>query len=516
MSTLSLWSAKSPSLHDNAIGGDVRERLSTLLTTGGDARIIPDASGMNRYHGFSRPVSALAYGSSTISSISADALEHLRASRADWINTPPDEDGYAAALNDVRHRLRHLFTVPDCDIVFAASGTDLEYAGLAAMPPAAAIDAILLGRDEVGSGCIHSAAGRFFATTTAIGDAVQPGLPIDTAHGDVRLIDVPVRDADGQALESAVVCAALETSIDAALAAGRHPVVHVVHGSKTGLILPDMGDVTRIAGRYDARITLVIDACQLRITPRAVQAYLALGAVVLMTGSKFAGGPPFSGFALLPAGRHRIARPLTPGYAAVFARGEWPADWPGNAILTPAHNPGLLLRLEAALFEMERFAALPHRRVAAIVDSFAAAVAGLSDRIGCARVRPHATTAAGLCAAHPLAMRSLQTLDLGTAWPDADFTMAQDMHDWMCRHARTSDGRMIRLGQPVRTRLRADGRHAGTLRLSLSMPLIAALAALSDDECAAILRADMAEIGEAITAAYHAVTHSAYGEQRAA
>ena len=45
-------------------------RLADALASGGDQRIRPDAGGRNQYHATVQPSDALAYGSSTISSIS--------------------------------------------------------------------------------------------------------------------------------------------------------------------------------------------------------------------------------------------------------------------------------------------------------------------------------------------------------------------------------------------------------------------------------------------------------------
>ena len=88
----------------------------------------------------------------------------------------------------------------DVAIVFAPSGTDLEYVALACVAGRApgGTHAILLGADEVGSGCIHSAHGLYFADETALGVAVAPGEPVPGLGGvHVDLIDIPVRDRMG-------------------------------------------------------------------------------------------------------------------------------------------------------------------------------------------------------------------------------------------------------------------------------------------------------------------------------
>ena len=64
--------------------------------------------------------------------------------------------------------------------MFAPSGTDLEYVALAvaASRGGKPIRNILLGQDEVGSGCLLAAGGRFFASQTAVRTAVFKGSPL--------------------------------------------------------------------------------------------------------------------------------------------------------------------------------------------------------------------------------------------------------------------------------------------------------------------------------------------------
>lgn len=444
------------------------DALVRWLTSGGDDRILPDAAGRNRYFATAAPFAGLAYGSSTINSISVDALAHLAATWQPLLTDTLTPTAYAAALAGLRQRLDAHYGDGSAAIIFAASGTDLEYVGLAAVPAGAGpVCAILLGRDEVGSGCIHSAAGRYFADRTATGAAVTKGAPIDARHAATRLVDLPIRNADGTPRSSAAVRAAIDTLADAAIANGEHPVVHIVHGSKTGLTLPALADCAALADRYGPRATLVVDACQLRISPAMVRAYLALGAVVLATGSKFAGGAPFSGFAFVPARIMRRAAPLSPGFAHLARRAEWPAPWPGRTILPHSANPGLLLRLVGALFEIDRFLGLPHLRVAEILDDFQAAIHHHAAASGLALLPTLPRPAACMAS-------SLATLDLSALHPHLDFDAAAAIHRDLCSDAAAP----LRIGQPVRTRRLRDGRFAATLRLALSMPMMVDHAAL--------------------------------------
>ena len=89
---------------------------------------------------------------------------------------------------------------------------------------------------------------------------------------------------------------------------------------------------------------------------------------------------------------------------------------------------------------------------------------------------------------------TLATIDL-TGLPGApDFAVAQ-------RWQRVLAARGIRLGQPVKCVRLPDGRWGGTLRISLSMPLIVALDALEDNVLDARLQNDMGRITAVLTAA---------------
>lgn len=468
-------------------------RLADAIASGGDQRIRCDENGRNQYHATVVPSDAIAYGSSTISSISHHSFGilfdrwHERLDRA----MPPGE--YSEALERLRGRLTEYFALTDTAIVFAASGTDLEYAGLAAAYDGRPITSVLLGRDEVGSGCFHSAAGRFFAAETALGARAAVQTAIDPVFAGTELVDVAVRDAAGRPRASAAVAAQLSLHIERAVTRRRKAVVHVVHGSKSGLTLPALVDVERLAATHGDAVTFVVDACQLRIAPTVIRRYLALGCVVLLTGSKFAGGPPFSGFALVPAAVRDRAYSLPAGYRRVATRAEWPADWPGADVLGASGNFGLLLRLEAAMIEMERFAALPDEQVALVMARFSHHVMRLAKRLELAEV-PGAGTSC-------LATETLRTLDLSARWPACDFDIAKTMHGHIARLSRQWLGQEIRLGQPVKTHQLPDGRAAGTLRLSLSMPLIAELGALSETALDERLDCDMSLVGAAISAA---------------
>lgn len=477
------------------------DAAADLLTQGGDARIVIDpATGLNQYFSSPRPSDVIAYASSTANDISAPAFDHVCRRLGE---VAPDlaltAEGYARALGQLRQRIRAAYALADdVDIVFAPSGTDLEYVGLALAKERApgGIRNILLGADEVGSGCIYSAAGQFFAAETARGLKVAKGAPIGgRLPGAVELYNVPVRDDAGVAQHPGAIAAQIDWAVREARAESRHALVHVVHGSKTGLVLPDFAELDRLAAEHGDHVTFIVDACQARITSEAIAAYLARGCAVLLTGSKFMGGPPFNGFALVPRVRVATTAPLPIGLCKVFRRAEWPDAWPDADLLPREANLGLLLRLEASVFELERFQALDLATGERVILAFHAAVrAAFVDRLGGRRMAPYAPGERAEGDAHPVEMRTLSTIDISRLPGTPDFDEAKRLH-----RALVDEG--VRLGQPVKCVRLGDGRWGGTLRVGLSMPQVTAFAALDAAALDARLAADM----HAIVAAFERV-----------
>lgn len=475
------------------------EDLGRLLASGGDARIAIDpATRCNRYLASPWPRGLISYASSTANDISRDAFAHVQAiaaaMRIDGAMTSP---AYAAALARQRQILSAAYGLPDnTRIVFAASGTELEYVGLAAVPAGVRrICSILLGADEVGSGCVHAAQGHHFAEATPRGIATQIGEPLGTgkAHA-ISLSSLPVRDTCGRAFSSSEIGTTIEAVASEAIDNDEHVLLHVVHGSKTGLVLPDLAELDRLRALIGERVTIVVDACQARITSPAIAAYLDCGCVVMLTGSKFMGGPPFSAMALVPQVTVARAGPLPDGFARVFRRSEWPQDWPGASRLPDEANPGLFLRLEAALFELGRFQQLEMAVVERVVRAFHQAVRhGLIEPLGLRRLAPYASGDAPIAEALPVEMRTLSTLDLTTMDAAPDFDEAVAIYRRLAQ-------RGVRLGQPVRCVRLADGRWGGTLRIGLSMPQVVEFSRLDSAALAARLSDDMGSIAAAIRA----------------
>lgn len=455
--------------------------LSDWMTRGGDARIVLDPkTGLNQYFCAPTPRDVLAFASSTANDISPEAHAYLQGRFPHGVDELETGNGYTAMLDDLRAEIRAIYALePETDIFFAPSGTDLEYVALLSVAGRRANGIVnyLLGADEVGSGCIHSAAGHYFASQTALGTPVSPAKPVEGLP-PIEMRDLPVRCKGGDAIPSAFLIDQMERSIADTLSRKRFPLVHIVHGSKTGLVLPRLEDVEALRARFGNDAAFVVDACQARITIEAIHEYLTRGIIVFITGSKFMGGPPFSAFALLPKGMAANAAPLPAGIATIFRRAEIPEGWPGRDICDDSGNAGLALRLSASIFELRRFQALGIDRITRVVSAFTRATDLLARTLNVRKVASAPAADGEDPCEHPIEMLTLVTLDLCHG-VDGGERSTMSFDDSVAIHrALVRDG--IRLGQPVRCVRLANGNWGGTMRIGLSMPQVTRLDALDD------------------------------------
>jgi hypothetical protein len=301
---------------------------------------------------------------------------------------------------------------------------------------------------------------------------------------------VASRGACGELRPGADIEAELDAIVLAAATAGGRALLTVADVSKTGLISPGLDVVLALARRFPRTLEVLIDACQFRLAPDSLKAYLAQGFMVAVTGSKFLTGPTFSGALFVPeaVGERLKSRLLPPGLRAYSARADWPADWVAGAAMTDAANFGLLLRWEAALAELSAFRALPQAEVEAFVRSFARVV---RQRI-----------------ANDPVLEALPTrrLDRGAIGAFTGWDRTASVFPFLLRH--TGAGRSgylslaeteavyrslagagrARLGQPVLCGTR-DGAPISALRLCNSARLITEALSPGGDAAAVIARA---------------------------
>ncbi len=359
--------------------------IAQMLTSGGDARIISDPlNGCNKYGCAPTPdLAILAYGSSTASTITPRSLAaaerlRLRLMRASRLESAAVT--YARELERIRSDLIGLCgldALSGVDVIFAASGTDIHLisAQIACANNSSALLVVMIDPNETGSGVPAALAGRHFSDHTALGHAVAANAGI-TGAAAVEVAVVASRRHDGDLRASALIDDEVEALVVAAAAAGRRVLINLVDVSKTGMIAPSIGCALDLRTRFADVVDILVDGCQFRLAPATLQAYLQQGFWVALTGSKFVGGPAFSGALLLPqaAVSNLRSRQLPLGLHAYSACAEWPAGWAARKALPPVENYGLLLRWEAALAELSAFRALPEPAIGDFLDAFAAKV----------------------------------------------------------------------------------------------------------------------------------------------
>lgn len=354
-----------------------------LLVDGGDARVALDRSGLNKYGCQPFPDPALAaFGSSTASVISDSGFAAADALRGRLVHAAGNERPhvtYARELQRIRGELLHLCGLsagPGVDVVFAASGTDLHLlAAQLAAAPGEFLCAVMVEATETGSGVPVALAGQHFSAWTALGERVISGASIVGGCG-VDVIAVPSRGANGAQRAAADVAREVESAADAAVARGKRVLLTVVDVSKTGLLSPSLECVLALQRRLGAAVDILVDACQFRLTPATLRAYLDHGFMVAVTGSKFLTGPAFAGGLLVPdaVARRLRDRTVPRSLGSYSTRAEWPRGWAASRMLPEAANYGLLLRWEATLAELRAFRALPEEDVSGLVSEFALAV----------------------------------------------------------------------------------------------------------------------------------------------
>lgn len=356
--------------------------VEALMAEGGDARLNIDVrTGLNHYGCSHRPRPwAVTFASSTASSLSergftGGELARVKLARAVLEGKAPQ--ALQTLALDVRHFLAGWFGLPGQDhVVLASSGTDAALAvlGLSTLPGQPVIT-VLTAPEETGSGVPLASHGWHFAQETALGASVCKGELVAGFPDDTICVDLPLRDAEGQLRPETEVTAACQKDIQDQLAKGRRVLLHVLDLSKTGLLAPNLKALEALCDQYPGQLDVVVDACQARLMPERVQAYLARGWAVMVTGSKFFTGPPFCGALLLPdCWKARLDQGLLPeGLAAYANKCEWPAS-PACRGLASGFNHGLLLRWRAAQAEMAALGAIPSAVVAERLQGFLGAV----------------------------------------------------------------------------------------------------------------------------------------------
>ena len=346
--------------------------LEMLLSGGGDPRLtINPATGLNEYgcQPFPCP-DTISFSSSTATSISQRAWDRALKSREGLMQSAIAmgiEDAFDARIEAMRDELRVALGLPRAlaDVVFSPSGTDsqLQALFLAKTLLGNELTTVVVAADQTGSGTAHTSRGCHFSAATANGNRVQKGEPIEGLAGPAKSIALPLFDAAGQVRPDAASDAMVFDAVERAIAGGSRVLLQVMDASKFGWRAPSDQCLDAITARWGKQVQIVVDACQMRLGRARLKDYLAHGYMVLITGSKFFTGPPFSGALILPASLARIldsTADLPCGLFEYVSRSDWPRTWSKLRERFPVRmNFGQWLRWEAAIEEIAAYYRVP-------------------------------------------------------------------------------------------------------------------------------------------------------------
>ncbi|MBJ7405042.1 MAG: hypothetical protein JHD07_17745 [Bradyrhizobium sp.] len=363
---------------------DLFTPLETLLASGGDPRLTLDAGDrVNAYGCAASPEPEVwEFASSTASTISQAAYDRAALAREELMHKclfDEVEVAFDARCEDMREELRgHLQLSARVDVVFSPSGTDSQLHALflartmLGAPPVT----IVVGADQTGSGTAHTARGHHFSAMTASGLAVRKDRPVAGLAG--ASLAVPLREAGAGTAMRADADEAVLHAVEATIAQGAPVLLQIMDCSKLGWRAPSAACLDEIARRWPRQVQVVVDACQARLDRRRLRSYLDRGYMVLITGSKFFGGPAFSGALLVPKGLSRSldrAEGIAPGILDYAGRCDWPMAWTAlRSRFERRPNFGQWLRWEAALAEIGSYYAVPADFRAGMLAELAAGI----------------------------------------------------------------------------------------------------------------------------------------------
>lgn len=368
------------------------------LTQGGDARLLVDpTTGLNRYGCSPIPrEAAFTFASSTATSISTVAYASAENEHQRLLHALVQAERYAPLVETTRFvemQIAECFALSDLgvDIHLTPSGTDAQLQAVAAITTAhpATWVSLVCGADETGSGTPYSVTGCHFDMATCLNISVTRGQRL-AGMPAIGLLQLDFRSTTGKMKLPSELDEEIWSAVDAQIQQGRSVMVHAMDHSKCGCWAPSPDLLNRLRQTYGGRLQVIVDACQMRLDVPDLHDHLLKGDIVLITGSKFFTGPPFSGAVIYPAGftEHLLqsAQALPVGlldYLPQAELGRW------EPLLLHARQPlaiGLLLRWQAALTEIRRYTQVPETQRCAGLDRFASEVMAMLQ--GYAQIEP--------------------------------------------------------------------------------------------------------------------------------
>lgn len=304
-----------------------QNKTAQLLISGGDERLALNTQGVNKYG--CRPTpddEVLAFSSSTATPISSS-----RFSMADNLRMRFEQENFSVAIHEQeitrqKSAWRELIGLDnETPLIFSPSGTDLHRLVSNSVNDNTLI--IMPESNETGSGVAAALAQERGVNIVAFSLRFANGLPR------------PISDIDNE----------VTSLIEKGISENRDILLIIVDQSKTGMIAPSPHCAITLKNTFEKHLTVLVDACQFRLSATTLNAYSKQNFIVALTGSKFLTAPSFSAMLILPP---------TIKFSAELEK----------------PNFGLLLRMEIALQEYRAFSFLTAAQIQLVILTFAEAV----------------------------------------------------------------------------------------------------------------------------------------------
>ncbi len=299
-----------------------------------------------------------AYNNADILRRKIDSVRHIEEVFTEYLNIQATKirERFFAAFNIKSEKI---------DFVLTSSATDAEFIPLSLALNSTTDDLlnIVVAPNEIGSASVSAAKGTHICQITPAGAAVQPSLSLDGISLErIETHQVKIREKDGELRCVESIHEEIANQVQEGVAEGKRILLHLIDCSKLGARIPSLDFVDSLKKQYGEKIQVIIDAAQMRIDPRLLHNYLSKNWLILVSGSKFFGGPPFSGGVLIRGKFWQQGAKKSPplGLRDYLTKFDVPSSWINWQNALPRKiNVGLLLRWEAALAEIEAFMEVP-------------------------------------------------------------------------------------------------------------------------------------------------------------
>ena len=386
------------------LAGDLAHELKIVMTMGGDDRLVTGGGGLNKYFTGPQPQPAvIARSSSTSSNVSQVgflAAQQLFNRLHGALGDGDVVRCFEHAMKDIRQQVKYYWGAQasaPCYVITTPSGSDAEM-----LPTIAAllrkkewqpnvkfsrplVVNIVIASGEVGSGTVLASKLCHFSSLAPVGKSVEAGTQIaGVMAGVVEVVEIKIRNDQGVVVSDQDLENRLASLLHQMIEQNQQQVVlHMVHACKTGLGAPRDIFLQAMKQKYKDDLVVVVDAAQLRVNQSFVGTWLDSGFWVFLTGSKFLGGPSFSGALLIPS-REAELLAAAPSNKIPLGLGDYftPADCDDFfvnmcEVLPVWYNVGLSLRWAAALAEVARFCSVPVDRQDRGINHWAGGVRSL-------------------------------------------------------------------------------------------------------------------------------------------